>query len=292
MASSVSLTYKLRKKAQHHWDRVRGKVENALFLASNREAVRKINAHLPYRKYVTRRTSLTAYKYQILEKLSGLQLEGKLRRNPGIFTRTKTFKSMNDKIERLTFKIDHPEFMTEDETQKIRNTVKHSQDIPTDLRPVILETVDRIDAELTKPRAERKKIAFPDPVVGTLKESITDRIVSEALGIRIIVDTPQECYAIKEILDGWAQKTGGKIRKASDFIKKPTAYGYQSIHTSYEFGDIPIEIQLRTWDMQKKIDEIDRQREAKAREGQPLLMRIAVPSGAKIRKDQGAPPKK
>lgn len=75
--------------------------------------------------------------------------------------------------------------------------------------------------------------------------------VKDLLGIRIIVDSKQDCYDTLEIiLDSWPAETdvynGESYR---DWIATPKENQYQSLHTTIKIGDKVVEIQIRTYKM-------------------------------------------
>jgi ppGpp synthetase/RelA/SpoT-type nucleotidyltranferase len=295
MSHKVPIGFKLKTKAWHYWDRANSKVTNVLFLASNREAVRRIKERLPHAKYRTRRITLTAVKYQLEELLKKtLVSTGELKRVPNIYTRVKTFESMNQKIERILHGLDQPETMSQMDLHKVKETARTSEDIPLmengkQIQEKILQTINELEENIKKPEKEQG-IHFSPETLPPLRASIMDRILNEAMGMRIFVDDTKQCYSVEDVLKHWAEKHGGRLRKRSDYIKTPTEYGYRSIHLMYLLGTVPIEFQIRTWEMQREVDKIDAERKRKEKAKRTGVKKfIPVQSGAKIRKQKNGP---
>jgi len=73
--------------------------------------------------------------------------------------------------------------------------------------------------------------------------------IYDVIGIRIIVDTVQECYSVLGIVHGRWHPVPGEI---DDYIATPKESMYQSLHTAVIGPDgHAVEIQIRTWEMHR-----------------------------------------
>lgn len=80
--------------------------------------------------------------------------------------------------------------------------------------------------------------------------------INDLLGIRIIVDSQQDCYDVREIiLDTWPAVTAfydGETGR--DWIATPKENGYQSLHTTILINGKIVEVQIRTHKMHEKAE--------------------------------------
>lgn len=130
--------------------------------------------------------------------------------------------------------------------------------------------------ELTKSEREEKTEEIKKKIIQLLEEnkinhkisgrakhfySIYNKMIEEnkdlteiydIYGIRIIVETKEECYHVQKLLEAiWqieiSKKTGKPLIK--DFVKNPKPNGYQSIHVNIRYEDSIVEVQIRTKEM-------------------------------------------
>lgn len=146
--------------------------------------------------------------------------------------------------------------------------------------------IDKARRYLNKAENAKKGQRLGEKLRKKLTESMTERVTLESLGLRIIAGSEKDVYKIKESLDKWVKDNKGIIRETKDYVRYPKYYAdvsntvpYRSIHVLYFLGanEVPIEIHLRTWKMQKEIDQIDRTRKKK--------FKRRFKSGAQIRKE-------
>ncbi|HOW37008.1 MAG TPA: HD domain-containing protein [Candidatus Pacearchaeota archaeon] len=71
-------------------------------------------------------------------------------------------------------------------------------------------------------------------------------------GIRVIVNTKEECYTVLGILLEKYESLDGTFK---DYIRNPKVNGYQSLHVTLKFQDKMLEVQVRTKEMNEDAEE-------------------------------------
>jgi len=72
--------------------------------------------------------------------------------------------------------------------------------------------------------------------------------IYDLVGIRIITERYQDCYSAVEVINKIYKSISARYK---DFIQNPKINGYQSIHMSILYEDKPVEIQIRTENMER-----------------------------------------
>ena len=116
------------------------------------------------------------------------------------------------------------------------------------------ETISKVKIQLEKSLEELK---IKGSVNGRIKScySIYNKLkakncninqIYDIVALRVMVNTVNECYAILGAIHTKYDLLDGRFK---DYIAKPKPNGYQSLHTCVVVDDMPLEIQIRTYDM-------------------------------------------
>ena len=81
-----------------------------------------------------------------------------------------------------------------------------------------------------------------------MKKNLILSQILDTIGIRIIVNSIDECYKIMALIFKYSPSMPNKIK---DYIAIPKENGYQSIHITTFHEGSPIEIQIRTLEMHR-----------------------------------------
>ena len=86
----------------------------------------------------------------------------------------------------------------------------------------------------------------------TIRKNISLEEVHDLLGVRIVVDTVQECYLVLGLIHSLFKPVPGKFK---DYISLPKPNLYQSLHTTVvaDKGKM-VEFQIRTWEMHQRAE--------------------------------------
>ena len=125
---------------------------------------------------------------------------------------------------------------------KIKKSAKTIKSIK---RQCLIEIVDELNYQpIIKNRVKTVYSLYQKLV--KKKWDIND--IQDLIGFRIIVETKSNCYQVLSLIHGHYQSLE---KYFTDYIARPKANGYQSIHTTITFNNTPIEFQIRT----KRMDE-------------------------------------
>ncbi|WP_457600694.1 RelA/SpoT family protein [Hydrogenivirga sp.] len=147
-------------------------------------------------------------------------------------------------LEDLSFKYLYPR-----EYERVRKFVSHSlEDLEVYLKKFV---IPRVKEELRKAGIEAEITYRPKHLYSvwqkTIRKNISLEEVHDLLGVRIIVNTIQECYVALGLIHSLFKPVPGKFK---DYISLPKPNLYQSLHTTViaPKGRM-VEFQIRTWDM-------------------------------------------
>ena len=82
-----------------------------------------------------------------------------------------------------------------------------------------------------------------------------NRVFREAIGLRIIARNSLDCGKISASIKSMMKPEN--LLRFENYIKYPRAYGYQGIHLVTDYFGYPVEIQIRSLEMEKKVRELD-----------------------------------
>ena len=77
-------------------------------------------------------------------------------------------------------------------------------------------------------------------------KGISDAAIRDRIGLRILVDTVEDCYRVQELLHDHFELVADS---SDDYIRSPKANGYRSLHSNLLHGADAAEFQVRTWAM-------------------------------------------
>ncbi len=116
--------------------------------------------------------------------------------------------------------------------------------------------IPRLKEELKKAGVQAQVSYRPKHLFGiwqkTLRKGIKLEDVHDILGVRVIVNTVQECYLVLGIVHSVFKPVPGKF---DDYISLPKPNLYQSLHTAVigPKGRM-VEVQIRTWEMHERAE--------------------------------------
>jgi len=150
----------------------------------------------------------------------------------------------NWKLEDDCFKIDNPNGY-----YKIKQLVNKTRETREELIEIVTKEVqdflkDKVDVQVS---GRPKNFAA---IYSKMKKT-TFKNINDLYGIRIICNKDKECY---EVLGYIHSKYPLLPNAFDDYIAKPKANGYKSIHTAVKRENDIIEFQIRTWEQHLRIE--------------------------------------
>ncbi len=152
--------------------------------------------------------------------------------------------NIKSELEDRSFKILSPEIYKEIEI-KVNEKFKGYERIITSINNHFILMLKKINID-GKVMGRKKHIY--SIYRKTINKNYDLNQIYDFLAFRILVNTTDECYTVLcEIQQEFIQLAD----RFKDYINSPKFNGYQSIHTTILFNSIPIEIQIRTFEMHK-----------------------------------------
>jgi GTP pyrophosphokinase len=157
--------------------------------------------------------------------------------------------SVKWKLEDIAFKITRPE-----EYRKISRDLNEKQQVRQvriDKAIISLEDILLENGVLSEITGRPKHLFSIFKKMTKTKMPIEE--INDLLGVRIIVDTKEDCFNTLNILEqNWElmkEFYPEEEKPFRDWISSPKLNRYQSIHTTIKFDDKPLEVQIRTHNM-------------------------------------------
>ncbi|HEY0358585.1 MAG TPA: HD domain-containing protein, partial [Mycobacteriales bacterium] len=118
---------------------------------------------------------------------------------------------------------------------------------------VLAQVIEKVSAELKAAKIKGQVTGRPKHLYSVYQKMIVRgrdlADINDLVGVRILVDSVPECYAVLGVIhNGW-NPVPGRIK---DYIARPKFNMYQSLHTSVMGPEgKPVEMQIRTWAMHR-----------------------------------------
>ncbi len=139
-------------------------------------------------------------------------------------------------------------YLQQDEFQRIKKLVAVKRDQRESYVKTVIEALSKaIDASEIQAKIYGRPKHFYSIYKKLVSQNLAFDELFDTLGIRIIVETLRDCYAILGIVHAAYMPLAGRFK---DYIAMPKSNLYQSLHTSV-IGPLgnPVEIQIRTKEM-------------------------------------------
>jgi len=146
-------------------------------------------------------------------------------------------------LEDLAFKQTNPKEFTEID-QKIDEITKRQKGLISDL-------AEKLKAELAKAGIKAEVVGRKKHVYGVYQKlpryaKKGKGVWFDVLGLRVITDKTEQCYQVLDIVRRIGRADSDLF---DDYIAKPKANGYRSLHTVIWLDSVPVEVQIRTGEM-------------------------------------------
>src|SRR5579875_2196283 len=124
-------------------------------------------------------------------------------------------------------------------------------------RDVFLQQViEQVSADLREAKIKARVTGRPKHLYSVYQKMIARNVafddIYDLVGIRILVDSIRDCYAVLGIVHARWNPVPGRFK---DYIAMPKFNLYQSLHTSVIGPEgKPVELQIRTWGMHRRAE--------------------------------------
>lgn len=110
------------------------------------------------------------------------------------------------------------------------------------------EVIKRIETSLNDHNIKFTTSSRIKSVYSTYHKALIEDEISDLFAMRIIVDSPLDCYVVLGIIHTMFYNLKNSFK---DFISTPKANLYQSLHTAIFYKGLNVEIQIRTQEMDR-----------------------------------------
>ena len=155
--------------------------------------------------------------------------------------------AIKTELEELSFKVQHPKIYNEIVVLVARRAGQRSVHLK--------QVIDEINEDLDVQHIHATVTGRPKDYYSIYQKMVRGHDfadIYDLMGVRIIVDTIQDCYAaLGAVHARWAPLPG----RFKDYIAMPKDNMYQSLHTTVVGpSGKSVEIQIRTWDMHRRAE--------------------------------------
>ena len=156
--------------------------------------------------------------------------------------------AIKTELEELSFKVLYPKIYNEIVVLVARRAGQRD----VYLKQILAEINEDLDAQHIKAHVTGRPKDYFSIYQKMIVRGHDFSNIYDLVGVRIIVDTIQDCYAALGAVHARWSPVPGRFK---DYIAMPKLNMYQSLHTTVVGpGGKPVEIQIRTWDMHRRAE--------------------------------------
>lgn len=156
--------------------------------------------------------------------------------------------AIKTELEELSFKVLYPKIYNE----IVVLTARRAGQRDVYLAQILAEINDDLDAQHIKAYVTGRPKDYFSIYQKMIVRGHDFSNIYDLVGVRIIVDSIQDCYAALGAVHARWSPVPGRFK---DYIAMPKLNMYQSLHTTVVGpGGKPVEIQIRTWDMHRRAE--------------------------------------